>query len=133
LAEKISSALTTLVCSDVDGMEGSRLVELQIKHASGQRDIEIRRSSDVFLALENQERSLQDEMGSTELIKAKFKIMFRGADKERTIEVGPPNTASYDHDTDGDLVQEWLLRRGFIKNQSIEGPADEPESVLTSS
>lgn len=122
-----------LVCSDIDGIEGIRLVELQIQHESGQRDVEIRRANDVFLALDNQGRSLQDEIGSTNLIKAKFKIMFRGADKERTIEVGPPNTASYDHDADGDLVQEWLLKRGFINNQNIEEPTDEPESVLTTS
>jgi hypothetical protein len=122
-----------LVCSDIDGIEGIRLVELQIQHESGQKDLEIRRANDVFLALENQERSLQDEMDSTDLIKAKFKVMFRGADKERTVEVGPPNTASYDHDVDGELVNEWLLKRGFILVTNTEDPMDEPESVLTTS
>lgn len=125
----IDKGRKVLVCSDIDGIESIRLVELQIRHESGQRDIEIRRANDVFLALENQGRSLGDEIDSTRLIKAKFKVMFRGADKERTIEIEPPNIASYDHDADGELVYEWLLKRGFIVNADSGDPLDEPESV----
>ena len=105
-----------LVCSDVEGIKSIRLYELHILHDSEQKDIEVRKADDAFRALEDSGRSLQTEDASIKLIKAKFEVTFDG-DKERSVVIEPPNTASFDREADNAVIHEWLLLREFICTQ----------------
>ncbi|MBN1436185.1 MAG: hypothetical protein JW936_03850 [Sedimentisphaerales bacterium] len=120
-----------LICSDVDGIEHIRLVELYIEHKSGQKDIEIRRADDAFTVLENLKRSLSEEANSTTLTKAKFKVLFEGTEKERIVDITPPNIASFEHDSDSEFVYAWLASRGFLVQDRQRESMDEPQVVLT--
>jgi hypothetical protein len=119
----IDSGRDALVCDDVEGLEAIQLRELHIMHNSDQGDVEVRRASeDVFRALENQRRNLQDEESSIQLVKAKFVVRFAGG-KERTVTIGPPNGAAFDREADNALVHEWLEKRGFICTPDAEALA----------
>ncbi|HCD34526.1 MAG TPA: hypothetical protein DER01_19105 [Phycisphaerales bacterium] len=120
----IENARASLTCADVAGITGIVLYELHIQHSSNQRDIEIRRADDVFVALKHQQRELQDEQSSTRLIKAKFKVTFVGG-RERCVTITPPNTATFDRETDNSMIHDWLTKRGFVKVTGEGVHADE--------
>lgn len=114
-----------MACGDVEGLERIRLVELHIMHNSDQDDIEVRRASeDVFRSLEDQGRRLREEELSIQLVKAKFHATFTGG-KERTVSIDPPNTASFDRESDNAIIHEWMRLRGFIR----EGDSLERQSA----
>ena len=123
----IESGSSSLVCGDIDGIACVQLYELQLWHNCDQKNIEIRRADDVFRALAQQQRYLQNETGTT-LLRAKFKVTFEGG-RQRTITVEPPNIASFDREMDNTLIHAWLLRRGFILSDSNEKYED-ADSVL---
>ncbi len=93
----------SLVCGDVDGIAYVHLYELHLRHDSEQKNIEIRRADDVFLALAQQQRFLQEETESATLLRAKFKVTFVGG-RQRIITIEPPNIASFDRETDNPLI-----------------------------
>jgi len=102
-----------LACADIPGIKRLQLAELQIRHHSDQKDIEIRRCDDALRALAEHKRNLADEADSIELIRAKFKIKYAAGGTE-TITIEPPNIASFDRDMHNALIHEWLVARGFI-------------------
>lgn len=102
-----------LACADIPGIKRLQLAELQIRHHSDQKDIEIRRCDDALRALAEHKRNLADEADSIELIRAKFKIKYAAGGTE-TITIEPPNIASFDRDMHNALIHEWLVERGFI-------------------
>lgn len=83
LAPLIALGRDALACGDVQGLRQVLLLELHLAHNSDQDDIEVRKASeDVFRALANQKRTLQNEEASIRLVKAKFHVIFAD-DKER--------------------------------------------------
>ena len=112
-----------LACGDVDGIAYVHLYELHLRHDSEQKNIEIRRADDVFLALAQQQRFLQEEQGSMTMLRAKFKVTFVGG-RKRTITIEPPNTASFDREMDNTMIHNWLLQRGFIITDNTEEHED---------
>jgi DNA invertase Pin-like site-specific DNA recombinase len=77
LTPLITMGREALRCGDVQGLGLVLLQELHIAHNSDQDDIEVRKASeDVFRALENQNRSLQNEEAAITLVKAKFRVTF---------------------------------------------------------
>lgn len=109
----IDDAQASLICADVDGITNISLYELHIQHQSDQKDIEIRRADNVFQALEDKQRELQEEQDSSRLAKAKFRVTFVGG-RERSVTITPPNIASFDRETDNSMIHDWLAKRGFV-------------------
>jgi hypothetical protein len=57
------------------------------------------------------------------LTKAVFKLWFAGAEKPCPVTLRPKNIASYDQHTDSAPIEQWLIKRGFVKGPS--GKADQ--------
>jgi len=121
-----------LFCGDVPGIQNITLHETHIDYGAGSDlDIEIRRSRDVFEALANQGRKL-DEFPYGRIVKAKFRVQFSD-DRIRTMTIELPNIAHYDRETDHELLNAWLVKRGFIQRHKINEEvsyATNPEQVL---
>jgi len=121
-----------LFCGDVPGIQNIALYEVQIDYGGGSDlNLEIRRSLDVFEALANQGRKL-DEFFHGRIVKAKFRVQFSD-DRIRTMTIELPNIAHYDRETDHELLNAWLVKRGFILRHEINeevSDATNPEQVL---
>jgi hypothetical protein len=115
-----------LACTDVPGIEGVRLTELQWRYNSHLYHVEIHRSDDVFEALEIIRRKLP---GNAQLLRATFKVKFEGAVRERTVVIRPPNIANYDRESDAALVEAWMRKRGFIRTRSKAQIEAKPDAV----
>jgi hypothetical protein len=55
------------------------------------------------------------------LKKATFKVRFDDNPKPRSVTIKPPNVALYSRDEDTSVVEEWLMRRGFIFQGQVDG------------
>ncbi len=103
-----------LFCGDVPGIQGITLREIHIEHGTDvDDDLEIRRSGDVFESLSLQNRSLLDESIRSRVIKAKFHVRFAEG-RARTLTIELPNIAHYDRESDHELLNSWLVKRGFV-------------------
>ena len=125
----IDDARASLTCSDVDGIESINLYELHIGHHNDQKDIEIRRADDVFQALEYQHRYLESEREHTTILRAKFKVTFSDG-RKRSVTIEPPNTGTFDRETDNSVIHEWLTKRGFIPTLDVKEEHENSEAVL---
>jgi hypothetical protein len=102
----------SLVCTDVDGMESVRLVEIQYAWGGKFHETETRKADDVFGALEERDRQMPQK---ARIVLARFKVKFTESKTPRTVTIRPSNVAQYQRDADSTLVEQWLLNRGFIK------------------
>lgn len=125
----IDDGIESLNCSDIEGIVHVRLYELHILHDSDQKDIEVRKANDVFMALFDGGRDLRDEADNIDLIRAKFKIIFADQ-KERSVTVSPPNKASFGRESEDSVVHDWLKNRGFIIRRENEDRIGADEIVL---
>ena len=107
----------SIVCTDVDGMDSVRLKEIQLLWGGVEREIETRKADDLFAALEGRGRSIP---GSAPIIRARFQVKFADAKTARVVTIRTPNTAQYTRDSDADVVQDWLVKRGFIEQDQDE-------------
>ncbi len=103
-----------LICSDVEGIDAVRLVELQVRHGGGLGHREIHRAEDVFDALDDIGRVIPHDARP---IRAGFKILFSDSRRWRTVTLCVPNAAVYDRDSDSEAVNRWLRQRGFVQEQ----------------
>ena len=125
----IKDGAKSLLCEDVDGLEGIRLVEYRRYWGGGYQEIEIRKASDVFATL----AARQQELGSKgRLVSAVFKVKFAEAPKERPVTIRPPCNAKYERNEDSELIERWLTNRGFILAPRAAGDedAETPSAVL---
>lgn len=100
----------SLVCADVDGMEWVRLKEIQFNWAGPHNHIEIRKATDLFgIYTAGTGMPHHARIG-----RASFLIKFSNARAARTVTIRPPNVAQYTRDSDSEIVEDWLTRRGFI-------------------
>lgn len=115
-----------LVCTDVAGIEYVQLAELHIRHDSHQYHVEKQTATDVFQALEDIGRSIPE---SGALVKASFRVKFKNAVRPRTVVIRPPHVAIFDRESDSDLLNEWMTKRGFIRvtRAAID---DQPDTAL---
>jgi hypothetical protein len=109
-----------LVCSDIEGLEKVTLVELWLFHGGGHDDIEIRKASDVFAAMAARGRTIPR---MTRLSRAIFLLKFASAPRPRRFMIRPPNITQYTRDEDSELVERWMLKRGFIRPLVVESDA----------
>ncbi|MHB1459467.1 MAG: hypothetical protein ACYC0V_21360 [Armatimonadota bacterium] len=103
----------SLVCSDIDGMESVRLIELEYVRDGIFSDCEIHRSSDVFAAFEARREIIPPEAHIT---KACFLVKFTDSCVPRVVTIRPLNVAKYCREYDYEPVDMWLRMRGFILN-----------------
>jgi hypothetical protein len=125
----ISHGANSLLCEDVEGLEAIRMVEYRRYWGGPHKEIEIRKSSDVFASLAD--RGLK--LGSKgRLIGAVFKVKFTDSSKERSVTIRPPGIAKYERDQDSELIELWMKSRGFMPRRSPEKDDEAPTAVLES-
>ena len=112
-----TAGAASIVCTDIDGMDWVRLKEVQFLWGGAEREIEIRKANDIFAALEGRGRSLP---ATTPMIRASFHVKFTDSKNPRTVTVRPSNIAQYTRDSDADVVEDWLIRRGFVEQDQDE-------------
>ena len=102
---------TSIVCTDVDGMEWVRLKEIQFFWGGSEKEIEIRKANDVFAAYAGRSRAMPQK---ARIIRASFQVKFTDSKTARTVTIRPSNIAQYTRDSDAAVVEDWLTKRGFI-------------------
>ena len=102
----------SIVCTDVDGMDWVRLREVQFLRGGTEREIEIRKANNLFAALEGRGQSM---LASAPILRASFHVKFTDAKSPRIVTIRPSNIAQYTRDSDADVVEDWLQKRGFIE------------------
>jgi hypothetical protein len=102
----------SLVCTDVEGLEKVILVELWFFHGGGYDDIEIRKASDVLAAMAARGRRISP---MSQLSRAVFEVKFASAPRPRRFTIRPSNITQYTRDEDSELIELWMLKRGFIR------------------
>ena len=116
----LTHAEAAIVCTDVSGMEWVRLKEIQYSWGGPHKEIEIRRGNDMFAAYAERGRTLPR---AARILGASFQIKFADAKTARTVAIRPSNIAHYTRDSDADVVEDWLTRRGFIISEPREDEA----------
>jgi len=109
---------SALFTGDVNGIDWVRLSEISYAIEDEAQEIRIHKAPDIFRALEHHDYELSNDL---RLLKASFKIKFQKHTKPRTLTIKPSNVALYTRDGDGQIVEEWLLRRGFIRKGNAGG------------
>ena len=107
----------SIVCTDVDGMDWVRLREVQFLRGGTEREIEIRKAKDLFAALEGRGQSMP---ARAPILRASFHVKFTDTKSPRIVTIRPSNIAQYTRDSDADVVEDWLQKRGFIEQDEDE-------------
>ncbi len=115
---------TSLVCSDVDGIEAIKLKEIRFLWGGLGNEIEIRRSDDLFASLRGRGRTLPSKPA---IIRASFGVKLKGASTLRTLVIRPNGSLEVTRDEDRPLLERWLEARGFV-----EGEVGDDETAVAS-
>lgn len=116
-----------LVTRDIEGIDWIMLTEIRVeKHKAHYKMHTTHAAPNVFLALRDDGIQLRPNETIT---MAKFRVKFTGEDKPRTVTITPPNKLNLCRDTDANLVEMWLRKRGFIRYEEA-GDVQESEEFL---
>ena len=103
--------VAALVCSDIPGMD-KVILKGFLQQLGGRHDKwELHTAEDIFLALEEYNESIPP---ASDLRQAVFSIKFSKTKKPRSVTIRPPNRAMFHRDEDGILIDQWLIKRGFV-------------------
>jgi hypothetical protein len=114
------SGSASILCEDIEGIDWVRLKEFQIFRGGTHKEIEIRKAEDIFASLEERDRSIPN---GGRLSKASFQIKFADSKTPRTVTLSSGNRAQFKRDDDAEVLEKWLIRRGFV----ISGSEDNGE------
>jgi hypothetical protein len=118
LAPLREAGSASLTCTDIDGIEDIKLVEIQLFFPGHPWEIVVRKSDDIFESFAARNQSFPE---AGRLSRACFRLKFEKAKKPRTVVIKPPNVAQFVRDEDADMVEEWLTKRGFISDRKAQG------------
>jgi hypothetical protein len=114
-----------LACSDVVGMERVKLREVQFVWGGPLNETEVRKADDLFALYRRRGQSLP----RGHLTRAVFSVKFKDSNKPRSVSIRPSNVATFVRDDDAVLVEEWLIKRGFVTNPSVNSMTRETYAV----
>lgn len=107
----------SLVCTDVSGIELVKLKEIHYFLGGAENEVEIRKADDLFAAFSGRNAGIPSRI---RIKQAAFSVKFRDSKRVRTVTIRPPNTAHYARDDDAASIEEWLMKRGFIRPEHSE-------------
>ncbi|MFQ5510163.1 MAG: hypothetical protein ACE5FN_12645, partial [Leptospirillia bacterium] len=110
-----------LVCTDINGMEWIEVKEVRVRDGDPP-ELLSHKAEGTFATLVARKKRLPDE---AELVQATFLVKFPDSRTPRAITIRPSNIATYTRDGDSGVVEQWLVKRGFIIAQDQEVEADE--------
>ena len=115
-----------LTCQDIPGVESIALTELEVLYGTRPAVTETYRSSDVFAGLAQLQRPVAPW---AELLRASFTVKFRDARGPCRIVIQPPEVSVVGGESDTEIVNRWLTRRGFV-SQGAGTPHAVTDAVL---
>jgi len=107
---------SSLSCPEVDEITEVRLTELEYFWGGTEREMELRRSNNLFTTLERRGKTVHP---TVQIGKAKFEVMFRDSGKARSVVIQPQNKLVLTRDTDAHAIDTWLTLRGFVRPPQI--------------
>ena len=116
----------SLFTGDIPEIQWARLSELSYAIEDGMPEIRTHKASDVFIAME---RHRQDISRRIRPLKATFQLTFVEQTRPRALTIRSSNRALYTRDDDGQVIENWLQRRGFIVRDKVNGH-EQGEHVL---
>ncbi|MBI3184654.1 MAG: hypothetical protein HYZ28_21160 [Myxococcales bacterium] len=108
-----------LVCSDVEGMEWIRLVEIHYYWGGPEGEVEIRKASDIFSVLKRRGRAIPE---MSRILRAGFLVKFTDSKTPRRATIRPNNVASYTRDGDAVVFEDFMRKRGYTQ-EAVEEDA----------
>ncbi|MBF0309303.1 MAG: hypothetical protein HQL56_07230 [Magnetococcales bacterium] len=114
----------SLVCSDLEGVDWIKLLEVGIHWGGEHGEVEIRRAKDLSAAFQKRGYAL---LRTARLFQAKFHVKFTASKSPRTVTIKPANQAMYTRDDDSLLLEEWMKRRGFIRTAAMTNEEDDAD------
>jgi len=108
----------SLEVADVPGIQCIRLAELRYLCRRAKEELVIRRADDLFAVFNYFGEAIPPIW---DLKRATFKVRFEDNPVPRTVTIKPSNVALYSRDGDATVVEEWLMRRGFIAQGRVDG------------
>lgn len=100
-----------LVCSDIDGIDEVRLIEIHVKFKNPFNESYIRKSTDLFASLDAANEKFPQ---NGELEEAKFEFKMSGSNSAPTATIAPFGRTRYDRSHDGLKIEEFFEKRGFM-------------------
>lgn len=116
----------SIQCSDVPGLIWVRLVKLEYELPELEKEVRTHKAGDVFNAIECRQFVLPPH---ARLLQATFQVRFRDNPTPRSVTIKPTNVALYTRDDDSQVIEEWLMRRGFTERGMVSGH-DQRELLL---
>ena len=98
-------------------MDWVRLKEVQYQWSGAESAVESQKANDVFAALKGRGYDMPPK---ARIIRASFQVQFKDSKTPRTVTIRPSNIAQYTRDSDADVVEDWLGKRGFIEQDQDE-------------
>ena len=119
----------SLRCTDVDGMDWVKLIEVHYFWGGTEKEVEVRKANDVFAALNARGRGMP---AKARILRASFQIKFSDSKRTRAVTIRASNIAQYTRDSDSAVVEEWLGKRTFILAEREEEHERVEEAVAGS-
>jgi len=112
-----------LNCADILGIDWIKLVEIHLRWPK-KNVIEIHKADDLFAVYRDKDLPFPSQ---PQIRRARFQVKYADSSTPRHFIVGLPNTTQYTRDSDAEMVEQWLFRRGFTE---LEGNHVETEKIL---
>jgi hypothetical protein len=100
-----------LLCDDIDGMDWVKLKEIQVFRGGPHKEIEIRKAEDLFAVYNENEKK---KFPQSRIFRATMQVKFSDAKSARSVSLSTGNKAQFKRDDDAEILEEWMVRRGFI-------------------
>jgi hypothetical protein len=108
----------SLNVADVPGIQWIRLTELHFTVSKIVDELNVRKAANLFENFRYEEFGIAS---AWRLNRATFKVRFDDNPIPRSVTIKPANVALYSRDGDATVVEEWLMRRGFIEQGQVYG------------
>ncbi len=106
-----------LACIDVPGLERVRLTEVEFFFRGQPWKRTTERAADIFALIEGEDLKWPDRI--EDITRATFEVKFCGKRRPRALTIVPCNKALYACDADSNLLERWMLSRGFISEKTL--------------
>lgn len=97
-----------LACKHIEGMEDVVLTEIQ--YYLGASDVVIYRSKDLLSTKGSRGHQIYPK---ARIASIKLQVKFTDSKTPRTVTIRPPNISSFARDEDSEIIDQWMLDRGF--------------------
>jgi hypothetical protein len=104
--------------SDIDGLVGILLRELEVRYERERREVITRAEQGLFAFAAGEQNAPNPIPQDGRLVRAIFEIQFAGRGKPRPVEIRVPNVLRVSQRCDSRALQNWLIRSGIRNGEA---------------